>query len=86
MPGAMTARGFFGFLFILYCVEVGSLLVMLPWMGYWDRLALSLPSLQLQLGLLKPWARGAVTGFGLIHLVWGAHDLDAWLVSRRRRS
>ena len=79
----MTARGVFGFLFILYCVEVGTLLVMLPWTGTWDRLALGLPSVELQLGILKPWVRGAFTGFGLIHLVWGAHDLDRWLVSRR---
>ena len=84
MPGAVTARAFFGFLFILYCVEVGTLLVMLPWTGYWDRLALSLPSVELQLGVLRPWVRGAVTGFGLVHLVWGAHDLDGWLIRRRR--
>jgi len=81
----MTARGLIGFLFILYCVEVGTLLVMLPWSPYWDRLAVGLPLVELQLGILRPWVRGAVTGFGLIHLIWGAHDLDAWLVSRRRR-
>ena len=81
----MTARGIFGFLFILYCVEVGTLLVMLPWSPWWDRLAVGLPLAELQLGALRPWARGAVTGFGLLHLVWGAHDLDAWLVARRRR-
>ena len=82
----MTARGLIGFLFILYCVEVGTLLVMLPWSPYWDRLAIGLPMVELQLFTLRPWVRGAVTGFGLLHLVWGAHDLDAWLVGRRRRS
>ncbi len=81
----MTARGLSGFLFILYCVEVGTLLVLLPWSPYWDRLAISLPMVGLQLAALRPWVRGAVTGFGLLHLVWGAHDLDAWLVSRHRR-
>jgi hypothetical protein len=25
--------------------------------------------------MLHPWFRGAVTGFGMVHLVWGAHDL-----------
>ena len=82
----MTARGLISFLFILYCVEVGTLLVMLPWSPLWDRMALALPMVELQLGALRPWVRGAITGFGLFHLVWGAHDLDAWLVARRRRS
>lgn len=81
----MTARGVIGFLFILYCVEVGTLLVMLPWSPFWDRMALGLPSVELQLAALQPWLRGGVTGFGLLHLVWGAHDLDAWLVARRQR-
>ena len=81
----MTARGVIGFLFILYCVEVGTLLIMLPWSPYWDRLAVVLPLAELQHSALRPWVRGLVTGFGVVHLVWGAHDLDAWLVARRRR-
>ena len=81
----MTVRGLIGFLFVLYCVEVGTLLVLLPWTWHWERLALGLPQVELQLAALRPWVRGAVTGFGLLHLVWGAHDLDAWLTSRRQR-
>lgn len=81
----MKARALTAFLFIFYCVEVGTFLVMLPWSPYWDRLAISLPMVELQVALLRPWVRGAVSGFGLLHLVWGAHDLDAWLVARRRR-
>ncbi len=81
----MTARGFIGFLFILYCVEVGTLLMMFPWSPYWDRMAIGLPLVELQMAALRPWVRGAVTGFGLLHIVWGAHDLDAWLTSRRQR-
>ena len=82
----MTARGLLSFLFILYCVEVGTLLVLLPWSPYWDRMAIGLPDVGLQVAALRPWIRGLVTGFGIVHLVWGAHDLDAWLVSRRGRS
>ena len=81
----MTARGLTRFLFILYCVEVGTLLVMLPWTAYWDRLVLGLPLIQVQMAAMRPWVRGAVTGFGLLHLLWGAHELDAWLVARQRR-
>jgi hypothetical protein len=34
--------------------------------------------------LLHPLFRGAVSGFGLVHLVWGANDLQALLGWRRR--
>ena len=35
---------------------------------------------------LYPFVRAAVTGFGLIHLVWGAHDLDDLIFRRRVRA
>lgn len=73
-------------LFILYCVEAGVFLVMAPWSGAWDRLILNFPVSGLYELLLQPTMRGAVTGFGLIHLVWGAHDLESWLAKRRYRS
>ncbi|MCY3970228.1 MAG: hypothetical protein OXG74_09855, partial [Acidobacteria bacterium] len=34
--------------------------------------------------LMLPWVRGAVTGFGFVHLIWGIHDLERILLSRRR--
>ncbi len=58
---------------------------MLPWSPFWDRQLMALPIAQLQLAALRPWFRGLVSGFGLLHLVWGAHDLDALLTARRRR-
>ena len=33
-----------------------------------------------------PIFRAAVTGFGLVHLVWGAHDLDELIFRRRLRA
>ena len=73
-------------LFVLYCVEAGVFLVMAPWSEAWERLVLNLHFWGLYEILLQPVTRGAVTGFGLIHLVWGAHDLESWLASRRHRS
>jgi hypothetical protein len=32
-----------------------------------------------------PIVRGAVSGFGLVHFVWGAHDLLRWIEQRRAR-
>lgn len=74
---------FFLVLFILYCLEAGLFLVLAPWNAGWDRLAFQIPSTLLRDLLLTPAFRGAVTGFGLVHLLWGLHDLRALL--RRRR-
>lgn len=84
MRAPMAARALFPLLFVLYCVAAGTLLLMLPWSPVWERQIVAVPSAALQAAALGPWARGAVSGFGLLHLVIGAHDLDAWLVGRQR--
>jgi len=69
--------------FILYCFEAGLLLLFAPWYPEWDRLMLQLVPFQvLRLILLHPVFRGAVTGFGLVHLLWGLHDLIG-VITRR---
>ncbi|HVS16913.1 MAG TPA: hypothetical protein VMV46_23635 [Thermoanaerobaculia bacterium] len=72
-------------LFILYCVEVGVFLTMAPWRSGWSTLLIQFPLEALRGPLLTPWGRGAVTGFGLVHLVWGLHDLREILDRRRVR-
>jgi hypothetical protein len=71
----------FRVVFILYCFEAGTMLLFLPWHTVWDQLLLHLGSSE-GLGQLfaHPLFRGAVSGFGLIHLVWGAHDLEVLLL------
>ena len=71
--------------FILYCVEAGVFLVMAPWSGAWESLLAHFPIASVHVFLLTPLGRGAMTGFGLIHLVWGVHDLESWLANRRSR-
>lgn len=78
-------RGFLRALFILYCVEAGIFLTILPWRETWDRLLLDLPYPMLHDLLLRPLVRGAVSGFGLVHLVWSAHDLEGLFLRRRLR-
>ncbi len=69
--------------FVLYCFEAGLLLLFAPWSPEWDRILVQLVHVQALRSLfLHPWFRGAVTGFGMVHLVWGAHDLIA-IVTRR---
>lgn len=62
-------------LFALYCFEVGLFLTLAPWTLLWSRNLAHLPSLELQSVLLHPFTRSVVTGFGLVHLIWGVHDL-----------
>jgi hypothetical protein len=66
--------------FILYCFEAGLLLLFAPWSPEWDRIMMQVPVLGLKAVLLHPGFRGAVTGFGLVHLVWGMHDLISLLM------
>lgn len=61
------------------------LLLLAPWSPAWDRTVSRIPSLTIQVLLAHPAFRGAVSGFGLVHLVWGVHDLDQWLARRKLR-
>ncbi len=65
-------------IFVVYCVTVGVIFIFAPWTLGWDRLVAQLP-LQNLLFLDHPWVRGLVSGFGLVHLVWGIHDLNELL-------
>lgn len=69
--------------FILYCFEAGLLLLFAPWFQEWDQIMLQIVPFQgLRRFLLHAWVRGAITGFGMVHIVWGAHDLIALLIRR----
>ena len=72
----MRSSSLFRILFILYCIEAGTFLVLAPWSPVWDRMLIQVSSQALRAFGLYPFVRAAVTGFGLVHLVWGAHDLD----------
>ena len=78
----MGVRRLLHILFIVYCAEAGLFLLFVPWSTTWERL-----SGPIGLGALlgAPIVRGAVSGFGLVHFVWGAHDLLGWIGRRRSR-
>ena len=73
-------------LFVLYCIEAGAILLLLPWGGGWERLILHVSNPELQRILLMPAVRGLLSGFGVVHLVWAAHDLDLMALARRSRT
>ena len=62
------------FVFVLYCSTVGVVFLLLPWSPGYDQMLYLLHASELQ-PLREPWIRGAISGFGLVHLVWGIHDL-----------
>ena len=75
----MRLESFFRVLFVVYCLEAGLFLAVTPWTSSWDRVVLIVGS-----GCGRPlataaWLRGLVTGFGLVHLLWAAHDLELFL-------
>ena len=69
-------------LFVFYCVEAGVFLLLAPWSPIWDRVLAAVPIGGLYPFVLKPIVRAAVSAFGVVHLVWGAHDLELWLEER----
>ena len=73
-------------LFIVYCVEAGALFLLTPWSSGWDRHVVQVPWLQLHELLLHPILRSAISAFGLLHLIWAAHDVDLLLIRWKRRA
>ncbi|MEM6455509.1 MAG: hypothetical protein AAF772_10475 [Acidobacteriota bacterium] len=70
----MGSDPFFRFVFGLYCAVAGLLLIYLPWTSGWERIIAQFPDV-LQL-LNRPTLRGAVSGFGLVHLVRLMAEID----------
>jgi hypothetical protein len=66
----------FRVLYVVYCLEAGIFLVVAPWTESWQRVAMLVPYGVLRSLLSLTWLRGMITGFGLVHLVWAAHDID----------
>ncbi len=68
---------------IVFFFEVGFVLVLVPWSGYWDRnyFADSWPWLR---GVItNNFVRGGVTGLGLVNLAVGLGELFSIFVARR---
>ena len=70
-------------IYMAYFLEVGLLLVLVPWSAFWERnyFVAMFPSL---LSLLRNnFLRGAVSGLGIVNLLMGFHDLSDLLMARR---
>ena len=72
-------------LYIGYLVQVGLLMLFLPWSDAWPMLLLRLPPRLL--GVLdSPALRGAISGLGLLHLLLLSFELGLARPGRRAPS
>jgi hypothetical protein len=70
--------------YVAFLLEVGLLLIVLPWSGFWEQnyFANTWPPL---LALLRNnYVRGAVSGLGLVNLCGGFADLALIFAARER--
>ena len=82
--GATTRSGRGRFLtqllFVLFCLEVGFVLFLMPWTNLWDSNYFFSITPQLNHFWLSAYLRGAVSGVGLINLWIGF--CEAWHMKR----
>jgi polyferredoxin len=71
--------------FVAFFLEVGLLLVVLPWSAFWEHnyFAETWPALQAL--LTNNFVRGAVTGLGLVNLFAGFADLSLVFAAREQQ-
>ena len=71
-------------LLVAYFIEVGLLLVLVPWSPFWERnyFLTALPALHEI--VRNNYLRGAVSGLGVVNLLMGFHELASVLLARRR--
>jgi hypothetical protein len=71
-------------LLVAYFIEVGLLLVLVPWSPFWERNYFLTASPVLQEIVRNNYLRGAVSGLGVVNLLLGFKELAAVLLARRR--
>jgi hypothetical protein len=70
-------------IFVAYFLEVGLLLVLVPWTAFWERNYFAVSSPLFQELLRNNYLRGAVSGLGLVNLLMGFNEFSALLYARR---
>ena len=71
--------------YVAFFLEVGLLLIVLPWSGFWERNYFAVAWPVLRPFLTNNFVRGAVTGLGVVNLVAGFADLATVFASREHR-
>ena len=71
-------------LLVAYFIEVGLLLVLVPWSPFWERNYFLTAYPILRSLLSNNYVRGAVSGLGVVNLLMGFNELASVLLARRR--
>jgi len=71
--------------FALYCLEAGVFFIVVPWTRVWVMNPILQASPDLMLFATNPFARGFVSGFGVVHLLIGIKDILQFAQERRER-
>jgi hypothetical protein len=74
---------FLRLLLIVYFIESGLIVAWAPWSGYWDRNAFLRGSSWITDAAQSGYARGAVSGVGMLLVLAGLVELATWLMMRR---
>jgi hypothetical protein len=69
---------------VAYFLEVGLLLVFVPWSALWDRNYFAGLAPAIGDAIKNPYVRGAVSGLGLINIIAGLAELHSVFSSPRR--
>jgi hypothetical protein len=69
---------------VAYFLEVGLLLVLVPWSAFWERNYFAVAVPWFQEVLRNNYVRGAVSGLGIVNLLIGFTELFAVLSARRQ--
>jgi hypothetical protein len=71
-------------LLVAYFIEVGLLLVLVPWSPFWERNYFVTASQVVHEIIRNNYVRGAVSGLGVVNLLMGFNELGSMLMARRR--
>jgi len=62
-------------IYILYLIEAGVFLLLLPWMRFWDTNYLTYLYPQILPVITNPFFKGAVLGLGIVNLMTGIDEI-----------
>jgi hypothetical protein len=78
-------RRFNRLLFVIYFLEVGLLLIVVPWSVFWERNFFAESNPGLSALLQNNYIRGAVSGLGVVNIFAGFVELAGIMLGRRPR-
>ena len=71
-------------MYVAFFLEVGLLLIILPWSAFWERNYFADAWPPIRLVMTNNFVRGAISGLGLVNLIAGFADLALVFVTRDR--